>query len=160
MHLQEIIKVFDETSEIGPEAISEFQTIDELRGDLIEYFRSNENRKFALGLLNEFSKLRRSENGIVSIEDLMLACYVLGQHNHVEDSLEIWNVKCIDFDTYCGVDVQLVVFAGVDKTIDYFKTAGYPETDKASEYISKCNNCGDFDNLDEYFSHNQLPWFV
>jgi hypothetical protein len=113
-----------------------------LRKDLLRYFRSNENRKFALGLLNEFSQLRRSENGIALIEDLMLASYVLGQHNHVEDSFEIWKVKCIDFDTYCGVDVQLVVFAGVDKTKAYFETAGYTEANSALEYISECHKCG------------------
>jgi len=160
MNLQEIIIVFDETLEIGPDAITEFQTNNELRKDLLGYFKSNENRKFALGLLDKFSKLRRNENGIASIEDLMLASYVLGQHNHVEDSSEIWKVKCIDFDTYCGVDVQLVVFAGVDKTKAYFETAGYPEANSALEYISECDECGDFDNLDEYFSHNKLPWFL
>ena len=160
MNLQEIIKVFDETLEIGPEAIIEFQTNDELRKNLLGYFGSNENRKFALGLLNEFSKLRRSENGIASIEDLMLASYVLGQHKHIEDSFEIWKVKCIDFDTYCGVDVQLVVFMGVNKTKVYFETVGCTEANSALEYISKCDECGDFDNLDEYFSQNKLPWFV
>ena len=160
MNLQEIIKVFDETLEISLESIIEFQTKDELRKDLLGYFKSNKNRKFALGLLDEFSKLRRSENGIVSIEDLMLAAYVLGQHNHIEDSFEIWKVKCIDFDTYCGVDIQLMVFAGVAKTKEYLETAGYADAISAMEYISECDKCGDFDHLDEYFSHNKLPWFV
>lgn len=160
MNLQEIIKLFDETSEIGTGAVAAFKTNELLRKELLEHFKANQNRIFAFFLLKSLTTARENVSSDVAVEDLMLACYILGMHNHIEDSLVIWKTKCIDFDTYCGFDIQLVVFAGFQKTKSYFETAGDPEADKALEYITACYKLGDFDELTEYFSRDKLPWFL
>lgn len=41
----------------------------------------------------------------------------------IEDCALIWEAKTLDSDSYCAVDIQLVVFAGVDVTIDYLRNA-------------------------------------
>jgi hypothetical protein len=93
-------------------------------------------------------------------ETLMLSAYLLGLHQNVEDCLKIWKSKTTDFDTYCGFDIQLVVFAGVEKTIEYLKTNKSEESEDALKYIKECQKSGDFDEIEDYFSETELPWFI
>jgi hypothetical protein len=58
------------------------------------------------------------------------------------------------------VDVQLVVFAGVDNTIQYLKSLGTTESQKAVEYLEKCEEAGDLDRIEEYFSQDNMPWWI
>lgn len=139
----------DETLAIHSEGI--------LRTDLVNYFRRHRNRPFALTLLNRFIELRKEKNG-TTIEDLMLASFLLGMHGQVEDSLKVWEAKRIDFDTYCGVDIQLVPFAGVDQTIAYLQTQSGSDAKDALEYVSSCAKSGDFDDLEKYY--NESPWWL
>lgn len=145
---------------INAEIIAAIQNDNALRKDLIHYLRQNPNRKFALALLNEFIRLRKLPKEILPAEDLMFACYILGVHNQIEDCLKIWEAKNADFDTYCGLDVQLIAFAGVEETIVFLKGEAGVESDEALEYISECMAAGDLNHLDTYFSVETLPWFV
>lgn len=90
----------------------------------------------------------------------MYACYLLGLNKKIEDSLLIWKAKNIDFDTYCGIDVQLKVFAGIDKTINYLYSLNTEESLKAASYLEECNETGDFDDIENYYSKEQLPWWI
>lgn len=74
--------------------------------------------------------------------------------------MKIGNTKTIDFDTFCAFDIQLVVFAGVNNTIDYLKTKNSDESKDALKYIEECKISGDFDNIENYFSESQSPWFI
>ena len=163
MTIKEILDGFHEENAITTEIIKAIQNDNALRVNLVNYFRLNQNREFALALLNKFISIRISanneelSNGIMPIEDLMLSCYILTLHNHVADSLSIWAAKWADFDTYCGLDGQLIVFAGVKETIAFLKQQTTDEANKALQYLI---NYGDFDDLEEYYSPDQLPYYI
>ena len=96
----------------------------------------------------------------VSGDEIMLACYILGLHGQVADCLEIWKAKGVDFDAFCYIDIQLAIFAGVNKTLDYLKSETSDEAQAACKYIQECKEAGDFDTIDTYFNPDNLPWFI
>jgi hypothetical protein len=110
--------------------------------------------------LNTFIELRKDPSKEIYGEDLMLGCYIVGLHRQIEDCLLIWKAKNVDFDSYCSVDIPLVVFAGVEPTSSYLQNVNNEEAKAALEYVQSCSKAGDFDNLDEYFSPNKLPWWI
>ena len=160
MIINKILDSFRREGTINTETVNIIQNDKTLRKDLITYFRKNQDRKFALALLDEFISIRKSPEGIMPFEDLMLACYILGLHHHIEDCLKIWEAKITDFDTYCGLDIQLIGFAGIKETIDFLKRQSTKFDLDPFEYVTGCYNGGDFDNLAEYFSPNEFPWFI
>jgi uncharacterized protein (UPF0335 family) len=160
MDIKTILENFHRNNIIDKETICAIQNKGELRIDLINYFRNSKGRIFATQLLETFVTIRKQPNGEMSAEDLMIACYVLGLHNNIEDCLKIWDAKSADFDTYCGLDIQLIAFAGVNETINFLKMQTTEEGEKAFYYVSECNNSGDFDDLENYFSKEELPWFI
>lgn len=89
----------------------------------------------------------------------MFACLIT-LHKRVKDCLLIWKEKNTDFDTYCGVDIQLVPFMGVSATIAYPKASDDPEVVKALEYISECNDGDEFEDLESYYSNVFLYWWL
>ncbi len=156
-----ILQHFHTENTISDEVVSLIIEDDNnLRSKLIYHFYVNKDRDFAISLLDKFISIRKNPAGEMPAENLMLACYILGQHQQIEDCLKIWEAKNIDFDTYCGLDIQLVPFTGVLETITYLEEQNSPESIKALKYVKGCYECGDFDNLDEYFSKNKLPWFI
>jgi hypothetical protein len=158
MDVRALIKNFETTNSFSASNILEVRTNKILRAELVNYFRNHRNRTFALALLNKFTELRKDTLNEISIDDLMLASFILGMHHQVEDSLKIWEAKRVDFDTYCGVDMQLVPFAGVNETIAYLQTQTDTEAQTALEYVAACARSGDFDDLEDYYSG--LPWWV
>ena len=163
MTVKEILDGFHEENAITTETIKAIQNDNLLRANLVNYFRTNRNREFTLALLNKFIAIRiladneELSNGIMPMEDLMLSCYILALHNHTEDALKIWEAKYADFDTYCGLDGQLIVFAGVKETIAFLEKQTTEEANKALKYII---DHGDFDDLEEYYSPNNLPYYI
>jgi len=160
MKLNDILNQFHILKCVDAEIIKEFQADGVLRVALIEYSKRTKNRAFAIELVNTFIVTRRQAIGVVTVEDLMFACFNLALQNQIEDCLKIWEAKNIDFDTYCGLDVQLMPFAGVTETIEFLKLQKNADAEKALLYIVKCNNCGDFNHQHEYFSPDILPWFL
>lgn len=104
--------------------------------------------------------MRKSYDSDVSGDTIMLACYILGLHNEVEDCIAIWTAKNVDFDAYCYVDIQLAVFAGVKETISFLETQTTDDAVEALIYINKCKAAEDFDALGSYFNPQNMPWFV
>ncbi|OXA93109.1 hypothetical protein [Flavobacterium hercynium] len=136
---------------------------EEIGKKLVVHFKNNPNRALALQFIQNLTAIRTqpySNECEVSANSLMLASYILGLHKNVEDCLKIWEAKTIDFDTYCGLDIQLTVFAGVEETINFLKNQTDDISKKALEYIEICKSSGDFDYLEEYFSEDQIPWFI
>jgi hypothetical protein len=129
----------------------------DVRKSLVAYLSKKPDRAFSTALLNQMIDMRRNPEEELLFDTLMTACYIVGMHGHVEDCLLIWRAKETDFDTHCGVDIELVLFAGYQKTIDFLENEQSSEASKALEYIKYC---GDFDWLDEYFSDQQLPWYI
>jgi hypothetical protein len=158
MHTQDIISELTLSGKLSTDTIREIEENGSLRQDIVEYFNKNRNRKFCLEFLNVLSELRKNSDVGLSGDSLMLACYILGKHSHIEDCLKIWETKRLDFDTYCSIDIQLVAFAGAQETIEYLKNQTSEEAKAAAEYMIGCSKAGDFKDLETYF--NETPWFV
>lgn len=160
MNFTEALKYYKQTREITNETILSFRDSDLFRSDLHNHFRENSNRGFALTLLENLIVKRKDQNFGIGIEELMLASYILGFHMHVEDSLKIWEAKEIDFDTHCGMDIQLIPFAGVEETLEFLANSNSQLASDAYDYVKGCEEGGDFDELGNYFSPDKLHWWL
>lgn len=158
--MKEVLENFSIGNDLNAVTITAFQSDDTLRKELIEYSRKNKNREFALALLNKAILIRLQPDGQMPIEDLMLFCLNLGLQNQIDDCLKIWEAKNIDFDTYCGLDIQQLPFAGVIETIEFLKQRHTAEAKNALDYVMRCFECGDFNDQSHYFSPNASPWFL
>ena len=158
MQTEEIINELKQLGDLSLETIQEIEENRILRLELVQYFDNNGNREFVLEFLTLLIKLRQNPDIGISGDSLMLACYILGKHNKIEDCLKVWEAKRIDFDTFCYVDIQLVAFAGVQETIEYLKIQTSEEAKQALKYVVECSEAGDFEDLETYF--NEIPWFV
>jgi len=162
MTAQQLINSYNINKIIANDIVIAIDEDDELRKDIIRYFRLNKNRELALTLLHKITELRsiiNTHNLPASGDSIMLCCYILGLHGHIEDCIEIWIAKETDFDTFCYVDVQLAVFGGVNNTLEYLKDEPGREARDAYHYISGCNNAGNFDDIKDYYNKD-IPWFV
>nr|WP_294934845.1 hypothetical protein [uncultured Flavobacterium sp.] len=163
MSIDNLIAEFDRNKSFTTESIELIQTNNQIGKRLVQHFRKNKHRDFAVHLLEQLTEIRKQPypaGNEMDAATLMLSGYILGLHQNVEDSLKIWNTKMTDFDTLCGFDIQLVVFAGVENTVAYLKTQKSKEAEEALSYIDRCEKSGDFDDLEDYFSENELPWFI
>jgi hypothetical protein len=108
-----------------------------------------QDRMLARYLLEQVMLSYRDE--IWGVDDnLKLCAYLLFRIGNVEDSLLIWQAKSINFDTFCGLDIQLVIGAGKAETLSYLQALASEDAIKAVEYIKKCDKAGDFDEMDRY----------
>lgn len=163
MTLEQLLTGYREHHSFSDEDILALKADGDLRKALVNHIRTNKDRQFSLALLDKMIEVRKKRNEetttvFIYMETVMLGCYLLRLHGHVEDCLKVWQAKTVDFDTYCGVDVQLVVFAGVDPTIAYLRTQTSKEAADALEYISDCAEGGDFDELEAYQA--TTPWWL
>jgi hypothetical protein len=157
MNFSEVLSEFQNDKTIRDEFVESIEENRQLRIELIDYFQANQDRDFVIHLLDKMVAFRRQEGKGMTGDSIMLGCYLLGLHKHIEDSLRIWNAKNTDFDTFCYVDIQLVPFAGLDVTIDYLKSL---KSKEALKYVMKCKESGDFNDLDSYYAKDSLPWYV
>ncbi len=129
---------------------------------LYAYYRQQPNIAFARTLLLELSNryVRAYSQGGATTEGLRLAGYLIGLHQDVRDSLLLWRTKTLTFDTACEFDVQLVVFAGIHQTLAYLQTLPDPEAAEAVEYLQGCQASGAFADLADYFSPDNLPYWL
>jgi hypothetical protein len=160
MEIETLIDKYSQRKQISEDEIQQIRANRELREGLCSYFREHKNRDFAIELLNTLIFLRKDPEKKISIDDLMLASYILGFHQQIKDSLLIWKAKNVDFDSYCGFDIQLIPFAGPIETINYLQSVNTIEATEALQHITACLNGGDFDSLKEYYSLDNLPWWV
>ena len=123
---------------------------------IVEYFRQRPNRELLLTLLDKLIEYRDRPWGSedpISVVPMMFVSYLLGLHQQVEDCLRIWDAKTVDFDTYCAFDIQLVVFAGLEKTVTFLKQQDPDDVDDILTYILDCEKGGAFQHLDAYFKN-------
>ncbi|MBX7226627.1 MAG: hypothetical protein K1X55_11385 [Chitinophagales bacterium] len=158
MNTEDIINELYITKDLAPETIEEVENNSDLRLNIVQYFDNYKNRNFALEFLLILTNWRLDEQKGISGNSLMLACYILGKHNQIEDCIKVWKTKCLDFDTFNYIDVQLIPYCGFEKTIEYLKTQKSTEAQNALSYLIECNETGDFDDLEEYY--NEIPWFI
>ncbi|MEQ1796705.1 MAG: hypothetical protein ABL872_02065 [Lacibacter sp.] len=160
MDIFTLIDTFNNSGEISNVNAKQLQSDNEARVKLSIHIRENNNHAFAVCLLKTFIHLRRNPENKIGIEELMFASYLVTFHQKIEDCLLIWEAKTVDFDAYCGVDIQLVPFAGVKETIAFLENQKSEKSKKALEYVLNCNEAGDFDILEEYYSKEKIPWWV
>jgi hypothetical protein len=74
---------------------------------------------------------------------LLVQLFSIGK---VEDSLLIWQAKCIDFDTFSGMDVQYMCGAGLAETKSHLLHVNASELDASAayDYLCDCETSGDF----------------
>ena len=159
MTIQNIIDSFTDNRVLTDEQITSI--LSDLRNETVKQIRHIGNRAFSIALLNKIiAKRKDSDSEIGSTDNIMYACYLVGLCGHLEDSILIWQAKKTDFDTYCGVDIQLVVFAGVSKTVLYLKTLKTEESAEAVTYLQECWDAGDFDEIENYFLEEEEPYWL
>ena len=151
MDIQDALDRLKSKNSIGQEFFDILEEDRALRKDLATYIQKHPDRDIALTLLSKMVELRDKDETAITGETLMLGCYILGLCGQVSDCLVIWNAKSTDFDTFCGIDIQLAVFRGVDETITYLETQTSEEAKEALEYILKCQQAGDFEDLASYY---------
>jgi hypothetical protein len=83
-------------------------------------------------------------------ENIKLCAYMLYKLRNIEDCLLIWAAKTTNFDTHCGIEVQLLTGAGLNATINYLEIQGTNEALDAASYLRACEQTGDFNNLEGY----------
>jgi hypothetical protein len=64
-----------------------------------------------------------------------------------EDVPLMWEAKHISMDTGCSFDVQFLVGAGVEQTLDYLRRN---DLHSIATYVEKCKGSGDFDDLTKW----------
>ena len=160
MNFKEVLTEFQNDRTIPDHFVESIEVNRQLRIELVDYFKTNQDRDFVIHLLNKMISFRRQEDKGITGDSIMLGCYLLGLHKNVEDSLRIWNAKTTDFDTFSYVDIQLIPFVGLDLTINYLRSLKSKEAEDALKYIIECKESGDFDEFDSYYAKDSLPWYV
>jgi hypothetical protein len=126
-----------------------YDTNQEFRGQVCDALNrdlQDSDREFVRYLLEQEILEHKSSWGVN--ENIKLCAYLLFRLGHVEDSLIIWRAKSTNFDTACGVDVQLLAGAGLECTIQYLKEESSDEATEAVSYLEQCIESGDFRNLE------------
>lgn len=100
------------------------------------------DRSLVLYLLKQEIVSREDDWGFH--DNMRLCAYMLFKLGHVEDSILLWRAKGTNFDSFCGVDVQLLAGGGLEETISWLKGTGDPEAAEAAEYLEGCRATGDF----------------
>ena len=85
-------------------------------------------------------------------ENLYWCGLLMYQIGNLDDVLLLWSAKHVNFDTGCGFDIQFLVGAGVDSTIEYLVKSHNPDAHDALCYIRECQKAGDFDNLSDWLA--------
>ena len=161
MTVKEIINTYSIKSKLTIKQVEMILNNENLRIETISFLRENPNQQFANDFLSLLIYERKKENFELSnSENLMYGSYIVWLKKDVTNSELIWKAKNVDFDMYCGLDVQLIVFAGFEKTIQYFKSLDTIESKKAIEYLKESNEAGDFYDIENYFSPEKKPWWI
>ena len=140
----------------NPETLKLLEADEEFRLAVCEELNktvTEPDREFVRYLTNLYIKAHYgmvTESWQNGLDPFRLCGLMLFKLGNVEDSFLLWQIKELDFDTFCGLDIQLLVGAGVDKTIGYLKNLAEESALRAVDYIQKCRITGDFDNLGRY----------
>lgn len=163
----DILAEYETTGQISAVALTqltaESDESEEAGHQLYLRYRQQPNIEFARALLAELSTryvTAYTQGGPATTEGLRLAGYLIGLHQDVRDSLLLWRTKQLTFDTACEFDIQLVAFAGITQTLAYLQSLPDPEAAKAVDYLQQCQAGGDFANLEDYFSPDNLPYWL
>jgi hypothetical protein len=106
------------------------------------------NRPLIVALLRREMSRRRGGGG--DYDDLFCTAFLLALQRNLSDVPLLWEAKTMDFDAQIGLDVQLLVFCGIDPTVQFLLGRGDAESVAAASYIAECRITGDFDDMNSY----------
>ncbi|CAN0506154.1 unnamed protein product [Discosporangium mesarthrocarpum] len=92
----------------------------------------------------------RSGNEPDYFENLYWCALLLCGLGDPSDALPLWNAKQTNMDTGAGLDIQFLVGAGVDATVEHLLSLGSPPASDAAEEIRACEAAGDFEELESW----------
>ncbi|GEP90651.1 hypothetical protein SAMN05660909_02862 [Chitinophaga terrae (ex Kim and Jung 2007)] len=157
MNIVTIIRQFNERQEI---TVPDLAWLTANKQEVYSYLLLHFQHDFAIAVLNTLTNQRKAQQYGPGIEDIMFGCLLVALHRQVEDCLIIWKAKNVDFDAYCGLDIQLVAFMGVAATISFLQTSNDPDASKALAFLLECEEAGEFEELDGYYSGIYNCWWM
>ena len=86
-------------------------------------------------------------------ENIYWCAFLLWRTGDVRDVLALWRAKHTTFDTFCGLDAQYLVGAGVEETIAYLRESSEAEAKPALKYLLEGRKSGAFDLLEKWAQH-------
>lgn len=107
-----------------------------------------EDRLFIRHLLEQEIAAHGGASGVNN--SIVLCAGMLFELGQPDDALLIWRAKETSFDTHCELSVELLVGAGVDRTMGYWRTQTSTEAKEFYELLLKSAYAGDFTDLDEF----------
>lgn len=113
-----------------------------------------ENRLFIRHLLEQEIEAHGGGGGVSN--SIVLCAGMLFELRQPEDALLIWQAKETSFDTHCGLAVELLVGAGVDRTLGYWRSQTSKQAKEFYEVLLKAAYGGEFADLEEFrIEHKQ-----
>lgn len=157
MNAAAIIGEFKLQRELSETSVQHILENGALKLELLAAAHDLERRALSQWLLRHFILLRKSDQE-VTCDDLVFAALMLGEHRQVEDCLLIWEAKECDFDTYCGLDIQTMVFSGIERTESFLREQKTEQAQRALHYVLDCLKAGDFEDLTNYPKKRKTFW--
>lgn len=93
---------------------------------------------------------RVHDGGDEFFENLSWAGFLLSLVAHEEDVRLLWRAKTLDYDTWCGFDVQFLVGTGVSRTLAYLQSLREEWASATWAYLEQCQQAGDFADLEQH----------
>jgi len=107
-------------------------------------------------LFQEELKYRLDDNVEEFFENIYRCAFLLYNVGDLNDVKLMWNAKQSDFDLSCGFDIQFIIGAGYEKTLDFLSHE--LNNTEIIEYIKLCKKGGDFDYMNEWYD-SKMKYF-
>ncbi|MDR6564599.1 MULTISPECIES: DUF4291 domain-containing protein [unclassified Arcicella] len=132
-YILQLIQQFETTGEIDHEEFEKLLNDKEPRGDerrkMVEYIKNYKNLHFSRYLLQKAIDFRKSDDEvegndpyICTSPDLLMFSYFVSKNKTTIDFDLIMEAKCIDFDTWCGFDGEMIFYTlGFEGTRNYLQ---------------------------------------
>lgn len=114
-----------------------------------------EHRPLLLALLDREVAYRAADDDYEHFENLYWCAFLLSRLGALDDVLPLWRAKHTNFDTGVGLDIQALVGAGVEATLDWLRGEGSREALDLCAYLESCRDGGDFEDLPAWERHRE-----
>jgi hypothetical protein len=84
--------------------------------------------------------------------------FLLANYRKLDDVLFIWKTKTATMDSHMGLHQHFLVFCGINETKDFLVREGSAPALDALDWITGCDEAGDFVDLDRYIE-STVRWF-
>lgn len=117
----------------------------------LQYNWSTSDEKLLRFIVQNEVKMHQKDIGL--LYSLHISTYLLAKYKNLENVFLFFEAKEANFDTYCGLDIEKVFSAGVQKTIEYLKQSNNPVSLRILERVdgSIVDNYLDEERLREWF---------